>query len=96
MVTIHVIDRDPAVRLAARRALEPAGFVVSEAADIGPIPFRPDLVVADVSAISLAAIKQRCPSARVLAISQNGLAKPFTASELLGAVRRCLALPILV
>lgn len=89
MVTIHIIDRDPAVRLAARRALEPAGFAVSEAADAtASMPPCPDLVIADLSAAGFAA-------PRVLAIGDDGLAKPFTASELLAAVRRCLARPAL-
>ena len=96
MVTIHIIDRDPAMRLAARRALEPAGYVVSEAADDAePMTSCPDLVVADISATSLAAIRRRHPGARVLATGEDGLAKPFTASELLAAVRRRLARPLL-
>ncbi|MFZ2006929.1 MAG: hypothetical protein WB697_22035 [Stellaceae bacterium] len=96
MVTIHVIDRDPAMRLAARRALEPAGFIVSENADDAePMPSRLDLVVADLSTSSLTSIRRWHPGARVLATGRDGLTKPFTASELLVAVRRCLARPFL-
>jgi len=95
MVTIHVIDRDPAVRLAARRALEPAGFVVSEADDDAePTPPLADLVITDFAATNHAGIRRRHPGARVLAIGGDGVAKPFTASELLAAVRRRLAQPI--
>jgi DNA-binding response OmpR family regulator len=92
MVTIHIIDRDPAVRLAARRALEPAGFAVSDAADAAEAtPLCPDLVVADLATTRAAGIRRRHPAARVLATGEGGLRKPFTASELLAAVRRCLA-----
>ena len=93
MVTIHVIDRDPRVRLAARRALEIAGFMVSEAADAAGVgPPRPALILADLAAASLKAIRQRHPAAPVLALnSADGVATPFTPSQLLAAVRRCLA-----
>ena len=89
MVTIHVIDRDPAVRLAARQALEPAGFAVSEAADEAGATFPvPDLVIADFTATSLAGIRRRHPGARVLTIGEDGIAKPFTASQLLAEHHR--------
>jgi len=84
------------VRLAARRALEPAGFAVSEAADeAAATPSCPDLVIADFAATSLAGIRRRHPAARVLATGEDGLRKPFTASQLLTAVRQCLARPVL-
>ncbi|HWD59802.1 MAG TPA: hypothetical protein VG308_16055 [Stellaceae bacterium] len=100
MVSIHLIDRDAATRFAARRVLEGAGFAVSEAADeraVAPAP--PALVIADLSAASLAAIRREHPGVPVLALGGAGeaallagsLEKPFTASRLLAAVRRCLA-----
>jgi DNA-binding response OmpR family regulator len=92
MITIHIIDRDPAVRLAARRALEPAGFAVSDAADTADETSPcPDLVVADLAATSAAGIWRRHPATRVLATGDDGLPKPFTPSQLLAAVRLCLA-----
>lgn len=93
MVTIHVIDRDPAVRLAARRALEPAGFTVSEAAD-GRGEGAPEtaLILADPAAAGIKAIRRRYPAVPVLALNgAGGVQTPFTPSELLAAVRRCLA-----
>ena len=95
MIIVHVIDRDAAVRIAARRALERAGFAVSEAADeTCAADLRPELVIADLAVISVAAIQGRHPAARILAISDaEGLPKPFTPSQLLAAVRLCLAQP---
>jgi DNA-binding response OmpR family regulator len=92
MVTIHIIDRDPAIRLAARRALETAGFAVSDAEDAAnETPVRPDLVIADLTATSAASLRRRHPAARVLATGGDGLQKPFTTSQLLAAVRLRLA-----
>jgi DNA-binding response OmpR family regulator len=106
MTTIHVIDRDAAVRLAARRALEPAGFAVSEATDADcALPARPALVIADLAVASLAAIRRRHPATRILGLTGDGfsrgdarllagrIGKPFTPSQLLAAVRLCLARP---
>jgi len=95
MTPILVIDRDAETRLIARRVLERAGFAVSTAARhcrAGARDF--DLVIADLAQVSLDALRRRYPRARVLAISDEGraeLAKPFTASQLLSAVRLCLA-----
>jgi len=93
MVTIHIIDRDPAMRLAARRALEAAGFAVSDAEDAAnEISSRPDLVIADLTATSAAGLQRHHPAAHVLTTGgDNGLQKPFTPSQLLAAVRLCLA-----
>jgi DNA-binding response OmpR family regulator len=101
MSAILVIDRDPAIRLAARRVLERAGFSVSAAADEGGAPdSEPDLIIADLAVASLAHLRRKYPAARVLALSADGcpmagvaacLPRPFTASQLLAAVRRCLA-----
>jgi len=98
---VLVIDRDPAVRLAARSALERAGFGVTTATDDGALPAAPpDLVLADLATASLATLRRRYPAARLLALSaeddspQDGiplLRKPFTASQLLALVRLCLA-----
>jgi DNA-binding response OmpR family regulator len=106
MITIHIIDGDAAVRLAVRRVLEPAGFAVTEAADEEyAAPTRPELVIADLAFASLAAIRRRHPGTPILAITGDGVApteagllagelnKPFTPSQLLGAVRRCLVRP---
>lgn len=92
MVTIHIIDRDPAVRVTARRALEAAGFMVTEAADEADAERRhPDLIVADPAAASVASIRRRHPAAYVLATGAGGLSRPFTPSQLLAAVRLSLA-----
>jgi ActR/RegA family two-component response regulator len=94
MVAILIIHHDAAVRLAARRALEPAGFSVSEAADVEEaMPALLELVVADLAGTSEAGIRRRHAAARVLAIGEYGVAIPFTASQLLAAVRRRLAQP---
>ena len=96
MINIHVIDGDAAVRLAARRVLELAGFAVSDAPDdTGGAPSCLGLVIADLAVASLAAIRRRHPAAPILAIGGNlgSLAKPFTPSQLLAAVRLCLARP---
>ena len=94
MVAILVIHRDPVVRLAARRVLEPAGFRVSEAADAAEAPpGLLDLVIADFAVTSGAGIHRRHAAARVLAIGEGGVTIPFTASSLLAAVRRRLAQP---
>jgi DNA-binding response OmpR family regulator len=98
MTVTHIIDRDAAIRLAVRRALTPAGFTVTEAeSDAAPAPCRPDLVIADIAAVSVATLGRRYPTASILpligcaAASRPGLRKPFTPSQLLAAVRQCLA-----
>jgi|SRR5205823_12042326 len=79
MITILVIDADPAVRLAARRVLEPAGFtviVVSDAAAalVRLSVLRADLVICDSDALSadgrpaVSAIAELDPSAQILAL----------------------------
>ena len=101
MSAVLVIDRDPAVRLAARGVLERAGFSVTTAAyDVAVAAAPPDLVLADLAIASLALLRRRYPAARMLALSADGdglrdgpplLRKPFTASQLLAAVRLRLA-----
>jgi DNA-binding NtrC family response regulator len=106
MITIHIMDGDASVRIAARRILERAGFVVTEAKDDKfATTSRPDLIIADLATINFAAIRRHYPGTPTLAINADGfvpveahllagsLKKPFTASQLLGAVRRCLARP---
>ena len=95
MVVILVIDADAAVRLAARRVLESAGFNVSEAAGPGLGCATPDLVIADLAAVRPQTLRSMHPRAGVLTLSEaadaGGLRKPFTASQLLAAVRLRLA-----
>jgi DNA-binding response OmpR family regulator len=106
MNAILVIDRDAETHLAARRALEAAGYAVSAEPGHGAAAPRPALVLADPAAASLATLRRRYPEARILILSSDNAAsvratrnapatlrKPFTASELLAAVRRCLASP---
>ena len=91
MVTILIIHKDAALRLTARRALEDAGFAVSEALDETCIPnVAPQLIIADAAIGE--ALAQRYPSARLLALGENsGFPARFTPSELLAAVRLTLA-----
>ena len=77
MITVLVIDPDPAVRLAARRVLEPAGFTLMAVADTTAAlarlaVVRADLVICDVDALAPAgtpainAITEVDPSAQIL------------------------------
>ena len=93
MITVLIIESDAATRLSARRILERAGFAVREAASAPlPLRLRPRLVIVNVAVVCRAAISRHYPKARILAIScENGLGTPFTPSQLLAAVRRCLA-----
>jgi DNA-binding response OmpR family regulator len=103
ITVVLVIDRDAGIRLAARRVLEGAGFDVSTAADDGAIAAaQPDLIIADPASASLTRLRRRHSAARVLALSAEPsprrgttaiLTKPFTPSQLLAAVRLCLARP---
>jgi DNA-binding response OmpR family regulator len=105
MTTIHIIDGDAALRLVARQVLERAGFTVTASAGDWPVaPSCPELVVADLTVASLSAIQRYYPAARVLVMARAGVApgdaalagslrKPFTPSQLLAAVRLCLARP---
>ena len=98
MTVTHIIDRDAAIRLAVRRALKPAGFTVTEAESAAvPGPCRPDLVIAEIADVSLSTLGRRYPTAAILPLighaapPTSGLRKPFTPSQLLAAVRQCLA-----
>jgi DNA-binding response OmpR family regulator len=101
ITVVLVIDGDAGIRLAARRILERAGFDVSTAADDGAVTAaQPDLIIADPASASLARLRRQHSAARVLALSDEPsprsgttaiLTKPFTPSQLLAAVRLCLA-----
>jgi DNA-binding response OmpR family regulator len=117
MITVLVIDGDPAVRLTIRRVLERAGFAVFTAADMSAA-LRPlgslkmDLVICQIDLLGAGAADAIAelvidPATPILALSDKDdaipaaaphgavatLGKPFTESELLGAVRRSLARP---
>jgi CheY-like chemotaxis protein len=79
MITILVIDADPAVRLAARRVLEPAGFTVIAVSDAAAAlvrlsVLRADLVICDSDALApdsrpaVSAVADLDPSAQILAL----------------------------
>ena len=79
MITVFVIDRDPAVRLAARRVLEPAGFTVITVAEGAAAlarlaVLRADLVVCDIDALApdgrpvISAIADLDPAAQILTL----------------------------
>jgi hypothetical protein len=88
MIKVHIIGTDAAARLAARSALERAGFLVSEAADVTIVPCaRPKLVIVEPGA-DIAIIRRRYRAVRVLALTTA-----FTQSQLLAAVRLTLARP---
>jgi DNA-binding response OmpR family regulator len=99
MISVLIVDRDAETRLVGRRVLEAAGFAVSATADDSNLPEgQPDLAIADLAEVSAATLIRRYPQTRVLALSsedRTGLAKPFTSSQLLAAVRRRLARPIM-
>ena len=100
MTLVLVVAGDPAIRLAVRRTLEPAGFAVAVPGAAGARqPFA--IVIAEPTAAALAALRRRYPAAAVLAVGgRSGAAlgalagvvePPLTPSRLLGAVRLCLA-----
>jgi len=114
MITILVIDADPAVRLTARRVLERAGFIVIAAADRRSAlarltSLKADLLVCDIGedrngGPTLRELGSSDADMRMLVLSHKDLnspaagagdvlGKPFTESELLTSVRRCLAQP---
>ncbi len=91
MVTVLIIDGDAVVRLAARRVLEHAGFAVREAADEkSPAAASADVIIVDPA--SLAAVRRAYGGPRILVLGAE-LPKRFTPSQLLAAVRLCLARP---
>ena len=82
MITVLVIDGDPAVRLTAKRVLERAGFAVFAAADMSAA-LRPlgslkmDLVICEIdmlgagAADAIAELVGADPTVRVLALSDK-------------------------
>src|SRR5262249_18405560 len=79
MVTVLVIDADPAVRLAGRRVLEPAGFTLIAVPDTTAALarlaiVRADLVICDADALAstgtpaINAIAEIDPSTQILAL----------------------------
>jgi DNA-binding NtrC family response regulator len=106
MPTVLIIDSDPLVRLMAARVLSNAGYVVIGARSVQDAlwylnSLRVDLLIRDVTEKqSFQDFSHIDPEMSVLGMIggpdppfQAGatLRKPFTASELLSAVRRCLA-----
>lgn len=93
--SVLIVDRDAETRLAAQRVLEQAGFAISTATHEGArVTGHFDLVIADLAAASVTGLRRRHQQAQILTLSSDGtggLAKPFTPSQLLSAVRLCLA-----
>ena len=86
MITVLVIDGDPAVRLTAKRVLERAGFAVFAAADMSAA-LRPlgslkmDLVICQIDMLGAGAVDAIAelvtdPAVRVLALSDKARAIP--------------------
>src|SRR5258708_16838696 len=86
MITILVIDADPAVRLVARRVLERAGVTVIAAADRGSAlarlaSLKVDLVICDIGedrngGPTLRDLGTSHPGMRVLILSRKDLSTP--------------------
>ena len=107
MATILIIDGDPMVRLAAAGVLAGAGYLVLRVHSRQDAfrylrSIKADLAICDLTEKEiLCDICYADPEMSVLALirkdeppfpaTRNVLGKPFTASELLNAVRRCLA-----
>lgn len=84
MITILVVDADPAVRLTARRVLETAGFTVISVANASAAlhrleSLRADLVICDINmagaegATAIDTIRSVDPLAQILVLfSKNG------------------------
>ena len=79
MLTVVVIDADPAVRLAVKNVLEPAGFTIITVADAADalerLPVRnADLIICDIDASApdgtpaISAIPKIDPTAQILAL----------------------------
>jgi CheY-like chemotaxis protein len=97
MITILVIDADPAVRLTTRRVLERAGFTVIAAADRRSAlarlaSLKVDLVICDIGeersgGPSLRDIGSSDPGMRMLVLSRKDLSSPAAgagAGDILG------------
>jgi DNA-binding response OmpR family regulator len=95
MITIFVIDVDPAVRLIARRVLERAGFMVIAAADRRSAlarlaSLKADLVICDIGeeqngGPSLRELASSDPGMRMLVLSHKDLSNP-TADAVAGDI----------
>jgi CheY-like chemotaxis protein len=90
MLTVVVIDPDPAVRLAVKNVLEPAGFTIIVIADAAAalerLPaLKADLVICDIDLSALdgrpaiSAILEAYPAAQILALApkQSDSATPL-------------------
>ena len=101
MIVTHVIEGNAATRLFVRWTLQRAGFTVTEAAtDQHVLAASPDLLIVDPAIASLATLRRHHPAAKILVIVDardpaelDCLVRPFTPSQLLAAVRRCLSRP---
>ena len=86
MITILVIDADPAVRLTARRVLERAGYIVITAADRRSAlarlaSLKADLVICDIGedrngGPTLRELGSSDPGMRMLVLSYKDLSRP--------------------
>jgi DNA-binding NarL/FixJ family response regulator len=100
MITIFVIDADPAVRLTARRVLERAGFIVIATADRRSAlarltSLKADLLICDIGeerngGPTLRALGSSDPGMRMLVLAHKDLSRPAatgasaSASDILG------------
>src|SRR5215212_3823087 len=99
MITILVIDADPAVRLTARRVLERAGFIVIATADRRSAlarlaSLKADLLICDIGeerngGPTLRELGSSDPGMRMLVLSHKDLSSPAadadaSASDILG------------
>ena len=97
MITIFVIDADPAVRLTARRVLERAGFIVIATGDRRSAlarlaSLKADLVICDIGedrngGPTLRELGSSDPGMRMLVLSHKDLSSPAAeagAGDILG------------
>jgi DNA-binding NtrC family response regulator len=107
MPTVLIVDGDPVVRLTAVRVLASAGFVVLSARCYQHAiwylnSIKADLALCDITRTPI--LQDMCSASPEMSVLEmiakdgqpfraniDALPKPFTASELLSTVRRCLA-----